>query len=120
MLYTIEDVATLAKSVSRYGANVVSYVLYNLPLSAVKVVIQCNDASGTGYQLSTEITENGDVYNSTFSGYLLVLLVEWARRLRYKDELLRQRVRTNLFKDELITTVMGDAYHIKDSFVPVQ
>jgi len=114
---TLSDVAALAASVSqRSGTQVSSYALYKVyaphlaPLSVGRVVIHFDESSG-----SAEITENGDVYNPTFYGALLGVLFDWTKRLQMQ----RQLKRTNLFRDELIITVLNLAY-IKASFVPVQ
>lgn len=119
---TLKDVAALVASVEPLmcGSSINCYALHKAdaphlaPLSVVQVVIQYNKH----YSLSAQITEIGDIYNPTFHGSLLGILVDWTRRMGYNGE--RVRERTNLFRNELINKVCWRDYHINDSFVPVQ
>ena len=117
---TKSDMVALVSALSPHIGQIVCYAIYKAdaphlaPLSVLRVVVQYKDSGS----LSAEITETGDVYNPTFHGPLLSVLFEWTRRLGYKEE--RAIERTNLFRDELITTILTKEYHINDSLVPVQ
>jgi len=119
--FTRKDMAALVSALSPHIGKFVWYAIYKAdaphlaPLSVMRIVIHYKESATDS--LSAEITERGDVYNPTFHGAQLGILFDWTKRLGYTEERIRER--TNLFRDELITTVMTYDY-INDSFVPVQ